>query len=52
MKIKKDNFRGLILADELINDYEFELRVHHISQIEDIHEYALNKHLMYSGYFD
>ena len=52
MKINRDNFRGLILADGLINDYELELRIHQISQIMDIHEYALNEQLMYSGCFD
>jgi hypothetical protein len=52
MKIRTDNFTGVILEDGLIHDYEFERRIHYIAQNEDIREYSLKKSFVYTDYFN
>ena len=52
MNLSNNNFTGIILADELIHDYEFEMRIHDIFRNEDLLEDALNTPQIVSDFFE
>ncbi len=52
MKFNDDNFIDLIQSDELIHDYEFEMRIHKITKNKDIFEYNLKTLLIFTDYFE
>ena len=52
MNLSNNNFTGIILADELIHDYEFEMRIHDIFKNEDLLEDALNTPQIVSDFFE
>lgn len=52
MNVSNDNFAGIILADGLIHDYEFESRIHRIVRNEDLLEDALKTPLFFPDYFE
>ncbi len=50
--IGNEYFSGVLLDDELIHDYEFELKIHHLIQNVDICDYFRKKLLVYAGDFE
>ena len=47
----KDNMTNILLDDELINDYEFGMRVYLTGIIGDIQDFSMGKSLIFSGVF-
>ena len=52
MNLSNNNFTGIILEDELIHDYEFEMRIHNIFRNEDLLEDALKTPQVVSDFFE
>lgn len=50
--ISNNNFTGIILADELIHDYEFEMRIHSIFRNEDLLEDVLKTPQILFDFFE
>ncbi len=48
---RNDKMKEVILDDELINDYEFGVRVYLVGLVEDIQEFSGKKSLIFSGVF-
>ena len=50
MKIRTDSFTRVILDEGLVHDYELELRMYNLFQIEDIRDYSRKRSLIYPNY--